>query len=56
MPWFRAYIDKKVTDKGGGDHSRVHDAEAEDEEAFRDTVKLKKDEDLNQIVSLQGAP
>jgi len=57
MPLYRAYIDKKIVtdDKGvstGGEHSRVFDAQASDEPAFLTMLKLKKDEALNQIVSL----
>jgi hypothetical protein len=48
MPWFRAYVDKK----GSGDHSRIIDGEAKDAEAYEQTLKLQKGEELNQIVEL----
>jgi hypothetical protein len=31
MAWLRAYVDKKITSKGGGDHSRIIDFEVPDD-------------------------
>jgi hypothetical protein len=67
MAWLRAYVDKKITSKGGGDHSRIIDFEVPDD-GFRfllpenggpvevsdskNLPKLKKDEQIGQVVRL----
>jgi len=52
MPWYRAYVDRKITDKGGGEHVRVLDGEAKDAESYEKGLKLKKDEAVGQVVEL----
>lgn len=54
MPYFRGYVDKKITSQGGGDHSCRIDLEAESlEQATAEISKhLKKDEQLGQVVEL----
>ena len=53
MPQWRIYVDKKIKADGtGGEHSRVFDIDAPDEAAALEALKLKKDEDVNQIVSI----
>jgi hypothetical protein len=64
MAWWRAYIDKEITDKGGGDHSRFYDWEEDlpnperplDPPELPAHAKLKRNEVLNQIVSLAEDP
>ena len=48
MPWFRAYVDKSE----GGEHSRIVDGEAESADAYEKALKLKKNEQLGQVVEL----
>ena len=52
MPWFRAYLERKITDKGGGDFTRIRDGEAESAEAYQKALKLKKNEQVTQVVEL----
>ena len=52
MPWFRAYIDKKQ----GGEHVRVEDGEAKDAAAYEKALKLKRGEQLGQVVELTFDP
>lgn len=52
MPWYRAYVDKAITAKGGGEHARIIDGEAESVEDFEKSLSLKKSEALGQIVEL----
>jgi hypothetical protein len=65
MPTFRFYVDKKIVRKGqvetGGEHSRVVDLEAVDEDDARSKLaaskeKLAKDEVEGQLVSIQPQP
>jgi hypothetical protein len=56
MPWYRAYIDKEITEKGGGDHSRFIDLEADNKKQAEQDLKLKKNEVLNQVVELSWGP
>jgi hypothetical protein len=56
VPWYRAYLDKKIIDGLGGEHSRVVDAEASDRAEFEQSLSLEDDEMLNQIVELSGDP
>ena len=55
MPWYRAYVDKKTTAKGGGEHSRIIDGEAKSADAYERALDLEKDEQLGQIVELTFA-
>ena len=54
--FWRVYIDKKVTAKGGGEHSRVFDCEADNEQAALNQLELKRGEVAGQIVSLHEDP
>jgi hypothetical protein len=67
MAWLRAYVDKKITSKGGGDHSRIIDFEVPDDgfrfllpenggpvevSSSKNLPKLKKDEQIGQLVQI----
>lgn len=50
----RAYVDKKIIDGEGGEHSRVVDVAELDMETARSQVEglLEDDEEINQMVSV----
>jgi hypothetical protein len=50
----RVYIDKQITQEGGGEHARVLDLAERDPAAARSQVEalLEADEAINQIVSV----
>jgi hypothetical protein len=56
MAWYRIYIDKEITDQGGGDHARTFDCENDYADAALAQLVLETDETANQIVSLTGDP
>lgn len=53
-PATRVYVDKEITDQGGGEHSRFIDVAELDPEAARDQVAhmLELDEVINQVVGV----
>ena len=66
MGMYRAYVDKRVTDEGGGEHSRIIDFEAPSEAVSfvylenggpvevkdKHLPKIEKDEAIGQIVEI----
>lgn len=53
MPQYRFYINREITDKGGGDHIRYEDIEADDQEAAASEIKLESHEEIGDVVELR---
>lgn len=52
MPTFRVHVVKKRTKNGGGDNVRIHDVEADDEQAAVKAAKIKASEEVETVVTL----
>lgn len=53
-PATRVYVDKKLTEQGGGDHSRIIDLAELDPDKARSQAEamLESDEAINQVVGV----